>query len=67
MKKYDIRCRNCGKMNFDLLLEDSNGWMECNGCGCIHHVSLAERRRGEVSAGRPKQIPARPYAANGQM
>ena len=67
MKKYDIRCSNCGRMNYNLLLEDSDGCMECEGCGCMRRVPLAERRRGEVSAEMPKQIPARPYAANGQM
>lgn len=44
MKLYDIRCPNCGRMNRDLLLEDSGGWMECEECGGITRVSMRGRR-----------------------
>ncbi|MDO4961220.1 MAG: hypothetical protein Q4E57_05115 [Eubacteriales bacterium] len=32
MKKYDAVCPYCWKINRDLYLEDTNGWMECEGC-----------------------------------
>ena len=49
MKTYDIRCPICGRMNRDLLLDDSNGWMECEECGGLTLVSRRDRERGCVS------------------
>ena len=46
MKTYDVSCPNCGRMNRDLLLEDSQGWMECESCGCISRVRRGERLAG---------------------
>ena len=61
MNTYDIRCPNCGRMNRDLLLEDSGGWMECEECGCISMVHRKERERGLVRS-RPiteRKLPSR--------
>lgn len=33
MNQYDMRCPVCGKMNHRLLLEETDGWMECEYCG----------------------------------
>ena len=33
MNQYDMRCPVCGKMNHQLLLEETDGWMECEYCG----------------------------------
>ena len=44
MKLYDVTCPNCGHDNKNLLLEDSNGWMECEGCGCISRVRMHGRK-----------------------
>ena len=33
MKQYDRKCPICGALNRHLLLEDSEGWMECEKCG----------------------------------
>ena len=33
MKKTDVTCPICGKMNRDLYLEETDGWMECECCG----------------------------------
>lgn len=49
MKTYNINCPNCGKLNKNLLLEDSNGWMECEECGGLTLVSRRDRERGCVS------------------
>ena len=45
MKTYDVKCPNCGHMNRNLYLEDSEGWMECESCGCISRVRREERER----------------------
>ncbi len=36
-------------MNRNLLLDDSNGWMECEECGGLTMVSRRDRERGCVS------------------
>jgi len=33
MNQYDMRCPVCGKVNHQLLLEETDGWMECEYCG----------------------------------
>ncbi|MBR5730658.1 MAG: translation initiation factor 2 [Firmicutes bacterium] len=43
MRTFDVECPNCGRLNRDLLLEDSGGWMECESCGCISRVRYRER------------------------
>ena len=30
---YDVACPVCGKINHDLYLEETEGWMECECCG----------------------------------
>ena len=32
MKKYDVRCPICGTVNYNLYLEETDGWMECEHC-----------------------------------
>lgn len=32
MKRYNVKCPICGKENKDLYLEETSGWMECEGC-----------------------------------
>ncbi len=32
MKTYDVRCPICGKLNRNLYLEETDGWMECDRC-----------------------------------
>ena len=46
MKTYDVICPVCGHLNVDLYLEDSNGSMECEECGC---VSRAKRKKQAFS------------------
>ena len=43
MRSFDVRCPICGQLNKSLLLEDSDGWMECEGCGGISRVRYRER------------------------
>ena len=52
MKKYDAQCPNCGHLNRDLYLEDSNGWMECESCGCISRPGKSAREHGAAAAAR---------------
>lgn len=33
MSRENVRCPVCGRMNKLLDLEETNGWMECDGCG----------------------------------
>ena len=49
MKSYDVICPNCGHVNQNLYLDETNGWMECEECGMTHRVSLKDRRKGCVS------------------
>lgn len=49
MKRYDVNCPNCGRMNRNLYLEETEGWMECESCGCISRVSRSARERACVS------------------
>jgi len=37
MKCYTQRCPYCGAENRNLLLEDSDGWMECSQCLRLTH------------------------------
>ena len=30
---YDVACPVCGRINRSLYLEETEGWMECEGCG----------------------------------
>ena len=33
MSRENVRCPVCSRMNKLLDLEETNGWMECDGCG----------------------------------
>lgn len=35
MTGYNVKCPVCGKVNVGLDLEETDGWMECDGCGSI--------------------------------
>ena len=35
MKKYEMRCCECGSVNRDLLLEETHGLFECERCGTV--------------------------------
>ena len=35
MKTTDVKCPLCGKINHNLYLEETGGWMECDRCGNI--------------------------------
>lgn len=32
METYDVRCPICGELNYNLYLEKTDGWMECEHC-----------------------------------
>lgn len=32
METYDVRCPICGELNYNLYLEETYGWMECEHC-----------------------------------
>jgi len=38
MKTTDVKCPVCGAMNRSLYLEETDGWMECEACGCTAHL-----------------------------
>ena len=42
MEKSDVRCPVCGKINRSLYLGETDGWMECDGCGCAAHLVSAK-------------------------
>ena len=33
MNQYDMKCPICGRVNHQLLLEETDGWMEYEYCG----------------------------------
>ena len=33
MNTYNVICPICGAVNCSLLLEETDGWMECEACG----------------------------------
>ena len=41
MKMTDVKCPACGTMNYSLYLEETDGLMECERCGCT--VQLTKR------------------------
>ena len=38
MKMYNAICPCCGHSNYDLYLEETEGWMECEECGEVSQV-----------------------------
>ena len=41
MKTTDVMCPVCGAINYGLLLEETDGWMECEHCGSMSHLLKA--------------------------
>lgn len=39
MHGTDVKCPICGKVNKNLYLEDTDGWMECENCHNVVQVS----------------------------
>ena len=35
MKTTDVMCSICGTINCGLILEETDGWMECEYCKCM--------------------------------
>lgn len=42
MNGKDVRCPECGTINYSLYLEETDGWMECEHCGCSAHLLKAK-------------------------
>ena len=40
MGTTDVKCPECGTMNYSLYLEDTEGFMECSCCGCTVQLQL---------------------------
>ena len=38
MKTFDVKCPACGRINHNLFLEETEGWMECEDCGSVSRV-----------------------------
>ena len=45
---YDAACPVCGKVNHNLYLEETDGWMECEYCG------TSKRVRKSVNSVKPR-------------
>ena len=53
MKHYDVECPICGTLNYNLDLEDSQGWMECEHCKSVVKVlNTAPERKIPVYTGK---------------
>ena len=47
MSRMDVRCPDCGAINYSLDLIESDGWMECEHCGCT--ARLLSLHRGDAT------------------
>ena len=47
--EYQAKCRVCGHMNTELLLDDSHGYFECEKCRTVNRVVM--RRCAAAAAG----------------
>lgn len=52
MGTIDVKCPECGTMNYSLYLEETGGFMECSCCGCT--VQLQREKASVLSS--DKQI-----------
>lgn len=42
MRTYDTVCPACGRVNHNLYLEETDGWMECECCGQLSQAVRVE-------------------------
>lgn len=42
MKATDLICPICGAINYSLILDETDGWMECEHCGTKSHLLRAD-------------------------
>ena len=47
MHGIDVKCPDCGAINYGLDLIETDGWMECADCGCT--ARLGSLRRGDAT------------------
>ena len=40
MMTYDVKCPVCGRINRNLYLEETDGWMECEKCSCTAQLMV---------------------------
>lgn len=43
MRKYNVSCPCCGHENRELFLDETDGWLVCDGCGLAMQVPEPER------------------------
>ena len=43
MRRIDVKCPECGAINFGLDLAETDGWMECERCGCTARLLSLHR------------------------
>ena len=48
VKRFDVKCPACGKVNRDLFLEETNGCFECDNCGIITMFPISERLQSVI-------------------
>ena len=44
MERYDVKCPECGTLNRNLYLEETEGWMECECCGNTSRIAYRKPR-----------------------
>lgn len=44
MKTTNVTCPVCGRVNYNLYLDDTEGWMECDCCGNLSQHSVYMRK-----------------------
>lgn len=43
MKTYNVTCPICGQLNLNLILEETDGWMECENCKQLTRAIKTEK------------------------
>ncbi len=60
MNTYDVICPICGAVNCSLLLEETDGWMECEVCG----TTTRSRWKAQAQKPAPVFVIRKPQARN---
>ncbi len=58
MKSYNVTCPICKTVNHDLLLEETDGWMECEKCKTVTmHMAFYFGNTTLVPVNTPAKLP----------
>ena len=64
MKLFDVKCPLCGRVNHNLYLEETKGWMECEHCQQLVKVLKFAEECKKIPIFTPAQLARIVAAAN---